>query len=141
MPGRAVEVVPLAQGVLLPVDHREALAGEDEEPLLGLLGVVEAAGLAGLDDLDGDAEVREARVGRFEAGAHAELALALPVRVADVDDEPLLAHRLLLPGRGVEPALGRRLEQAVDDHVEPEREALLAVAAWSSVAPSAAIVG
>ena len=60
------------------VDHRQALAGEDEEPLLGLLGVVQAAGLPGLQDLDGDAEMPEAGVGRFEAGAHAELALALP---------------------------------------------------------------
>src|SRR5436190_20550172 len=79
--------------MLLAVDHRQARAGEDEEALLGLLGVVEATGLAGVQDLDVDAEVREARVGRLEAGAHAELALALPVRVADVDDKPLRAHR------------------------------------------------
>jgi hypothetical protein len=60
---RAMEVVPLAQRLLPPVDHRKALPGEDEETFLSVLGVVQTAGLAGVQDLDGDPEVREAGVG------------------------------------------------------------------------------
>ena len=47
--GRAVEEVPRAERALLALDEQQALAGENEEVLLGLLFVVEAVRLTRLE--------------------------------------------------------------------------------------------
>ena len=47
----------LAERSLLTLDDEQALTGEDEEVLLGVLGVVHAVRLAGLQDPDPDAEI------------------------------------------------------------------------------------
>jgi len=50
--GRQVDEVPRAQRPLLTLDEEEALAVEDEEVLLKRLAVVEAVGLARVEDAD-----------------------------------------------------------------------------------------
>src|SRR5688572_17642838 len=58
-PGRAVEEVPRRQGSLLALDDQHALAGQDEKRLLGVLAVVHAHRLAGLEHVDVDPEARK----------------------------------------------------------------------------------
>ena len=83
-----VEEVPGAQASLLAVDDQEALPREDEERLLGLLAVVLGVRLAGLEDVDVDAEVREPLLAVVERDVGAG-AVELPrERLADVYDEP-----------------------------------------------------
>jgi hypothetical protein len=50
--------------------------------------VVPAVGLAGLEHEDVDADLRERRAGFFQTANRAELVVASPARVLDVDDEP-----------------------------------------------------
>ena len=57
--GRTVDEVPGAQVPFLLLDDEEALAGEHEEVLLLRLGVVEAARLPRLEDVEAEAELRE----------------------------------------------------------------------------------
>ena len=74
--------------------------------------------------------------------AHAELALALPVGVADVDDEPLLAHDAACSqaSRVSRPSVGVVSSPLMMD-VEAEREAFLTVARRQLRGASAARVG
>ena len=57
--GRAVEVVPLLHVPLLASDEQDALSREDEEALLVRLTVIHAGRLAGPEDSDVEAELRE----------------------------------------------------------------------------------
>src|SRR3954447_12988383 len=94
---RAVHEVPGAQAALLSLDEEKALAAQDQEVLLALLGVVVAVGLARPHHLDVDPVVRE--VGRaLERDARAELFVVNPRALAGVQDEPPLAGRLLAVG-------------------------------------------
>src|SRR6185437_3513781 len=64
---RAMEEVPGAEMAFLALDDEVALARQHEERLLVRLGVVEAARLAGLEDGEVDADLREAT--RLELGS------------------------------------------------------------------------
>ena len=112
-PGRAVQVVPLAHAALLALDDGDALAAEHEEALLGGLGVVAAVGLAGHEHVRPDAELRERGVARAEVAPDAEVAIALPARLGEVEDEPALALDDL-PGLGL-------LERGLRDRVHASR--------------------
>jgi hypothetical protein len=83
-----VQVVPLAHGPLLPLDDRDALAGEHEEPLLVGLEVVEARCLARVQDVDADAEQRRARRRRLEHAPDATPGNGRPAQLGEVQDEP-----------------------------------------------------
>ena len=88
---------------LLPLDQEQALAREDEEPLLVLLAVVHAARLPGREDGDVEPDLGEAHVA-LERGVAAEDLVLPPAGLARVDDEPALALR----ARGRSPS-GRAL--------------------------------
>ena len=90
-PGRAVQVVPLAHAALLALDDREAFARQDEEALLGALGVVAAVGLARHQHVGPDPELREAGVRGAEVAPDAQVGIALPARLGEVEDEPAVA--------------------------------------------------
>jgi hypothetical protein len=87
-----VEVVPLLQRALLALDDQQALAAENEEALLRVLGVVEALRLAGLEHVQAQAELGEGVV-PLEAADRAVPVGVLPVRLACVQDEPAFALR------------------------------------------------
>ena len=57
--GRTVDEVPGAKVPFLLLDDEEALAGENEEILLLGLGVIQAARLPRLEDVEAEAELRE----------------------------------------------------------------------------------
>ena len=79
---------------------------EDEEVLLGRLGVVETVRLAGLEDADVHADVLEGDlVAVLEAAASPVVAGRLPGGVAHVHDEPALARGHLPRTRLLEPCL------------------------------------
>src|SRR6185369_7782551 len=97
-PRRRVDEVPGAQFSLLALDEQQALAGEDEEVLLLVLAVIEPVGLAGLEHVEPEAELRELGPPGLERALRAGRPLlaaggAQPLRVSDVDDEPALAGR------------------------------------------------
>jgi hypothetical protein len=93
-----MDEVPLPERPLLTLDEQRALAGENEERLLLVLGVVEAVRLARLQDLNPDPELREHGVRALEDALRAGRALLAVLRrqphgVAHVHDEPTLAGR------------------------------------------------
>ena len=99
--------VPLAERSLLTLDDEQALTGEDEEVLLGALGVVHAVRLAGLQDPDPEAEIGEPRIS-LERRVDAHAVALEPAGVARVDDEPALAGR--------DRAVLRPLERGLRNH-------------------------
>jgi hypothetical protein len=94
--GRAVHEVPRLHLPLFALDHRQALAREHEEILLVRLAVVPPTRLAGLEDGDRVAEVRERRLVALEDAGRAEHLVVNARRLAHVDDEPAV-------GDGVRP--------------------------------------
>jgi hypothetical protein len=99
-----VEEVPRPERPLLALDQQQALAGEDEEVLLGRLGVVQGARPAGGEHHDPDPDLRESanlelrprahrRRAGFEAAAGAERVVPQPGGIPHVDDEPALLGR------------------------------------------------
>jgi hypothetical protein len=82
----------LGQATLISLDEQQALAGEHEEVLLGVLAVIHAVRLARLQHLDVDAEVGEADVALADARG-AERLVMPPRRLERVDDEPALTRR------------------------------------------------
>ena len=97
--GRTVDEVPGAKVPFLLLDDEEALAGENEEILLLGLGVIQAARLPLLEDVEAEAELREedllqlrALAQRWtvclEGAAPAEVGIPHPGRVGGVQDEP-----------------------------------------------------
>ncbi len=58
-PGGAVDEIPLLEEALFAFDQQEALAGEHQEILLGVLPVIPAVGLLRTPHLDVDPEVGE----------------------------------------------------------------------------------
>src|SRR5262249_9784020 len=88
---------------LLALDDQPALAGQNEEPLLVRLGVIDAA-LPGLEHGDVDPELLEldrriAVLVREPARRSAAVGVP-PLGVAHVDDEPAVRHGSE-PGAGV----------------------------------------
>ena len=83
--------VPGLEAPLLTLDDQQALAGEDEEVLLRILGVIHAVRLPGSKDPDVETHLIEASLLAVEHRVEAELALE-PAQVASVDDEPALAR-------------------------------------------------
>ena len=73
-PRRAVEEIPARQRALGAVDDQQALACEHEEVLLRVLTVVHRHRLAGREDVEVDAELREARLAALEPRVLAEIA-------------------------------------------------------------------
>src|SRR6478752_3295472 len=65
----------------VPLDEQPALAGQNEERLLLRLGVVEAGRLAGLKDVEPEAELRERELGALEAAQGAARFPGEPPRV------------------------------------------------------------
>ncbi len=96
---RTVKEVELPEAPLLLLDDRQALARDDEEVLLGRLGVVHARRLAGLEHrervadlgehlrLDALPRCRDPAVG-LELAAEAEGVVRDPRGIPGVDDEP-----------------------------------------------------
>src|SRR6185312_6407541 len=91
-PRRAVQVVPLPEPALLPLDDRDALAREDEEALLVRLRVVEARRLTRPEDVHADAEQRRARRRRLEAAPGPAALDAFPADLREVQDEPAVVR-------------------------------------------------
>ena len=94
-----MDEVPGAERLLAIFHEEQTGPGEDEEVLLGGLGVEHARGLAGLEHGEREARVREhLRLGvgslgedaraALEDAATAERVVSQPRRVGDVDDEP-----------------------------------------------------
>jgi hypothetical protein len=81
-----VEEVPGLQVPLLVLDDQDALAGEDEEVLLDVLGVVLPVRLARLEHVDADPIVLEA-LGRLEVRPLARNLAAHPACVREVQHE------------------------------------------------------
>ena len=79
-PRRRVDEVPGLQAAFLALDHKETLAGDDEEALLAALAVVHAS-LAGREDLDPQAELRPLLL-PLEVGVLPALLAANPGRLA-----------------------------------------------------------
>ena len=114
--GRAVEVVPLLHVPLLTSDEQDALSREDEEALLVRLTVIHAGRLAGPEDSDVEAELREtSSLTLTEPREDAHLVRLAPDGIAGVDDEPAVAgclppvlrpfeRRLGNPGQGSQPS-------------------------------------
>ncbi len=71
--GRAVEIVPTAQPPLLLLDDEQALSGEDEEPLLRILVVIERVRIVGPQDTHVHADVAERRLPWLERVERASL--------------------------------------------------------------------
>ncbi len=90
---RAVEEVARSQAPLLALDHKDALAAQDQERLLGVLAVVPRVELRRLENAQVDAELREAGVARLGRACDPHPLVALRREVRHVDDEPALAHR------------------------------------------------
>src|SRR6266487_757993 len=67
-------------------------APENEKVFLCALAVVHARGLAGLEDADVDAQLRELGLA-LEGRARAEFLVLEPARLLGVDDEPALSFR------------------------------------------------
>src|SRR5262249_28703929 len=84
--GRTVEVVPGTEPPLLALHDEQALALDDEEALLLRLAVVQHRRLAGLVDMDANADLGALR---DEHRAVAELLVHPPLVVGDVADEPV----------------------------------------------------
>src|SRR5882672_4481915 len=109
----AMEEIPGRQPALLPFDDQQALTGQHEKALLGVLPVVHAGRLAGLENADVDPQLRESALA-VEGAVGTERAFVAPTRLASVHDEPpfavdnetVLAH----PQRG----LGGLLEDGYD---------------------------
>jgi hypothetical protein len=95
--GGTVEEVPLPEDPFLALDEEAALTGQDEERLLLRLGVVEAVGLARLEDVDPHAELLERRRLALERALRSGRPLLAvlrcqPLGVAHVHDEPAVAR-------------------------------------------------
>src|SRR6185437_8139281 len=103
--GREVHEVPGLDRPLLTFDQQQALAAQDQEVLLPVLGVVVAVRLPRPQNLDVDAVVLEVRRA-LKGDAGAELVVVHPRGVARVDDEPPLAGRLLAAVAVLHPGLG-----------------------------------
>jgi hypothetical protein len=93
-----VEEVPLPEEPRLTFDEESALAGEDEEGLLLVLGVVEAVRLARRQDMEPDSELLELGHRGLETAFRAARGQGpflggQPHRVPHVDDEPALVDR------------------------------------------------
>ena len=82
-----MDEVPRPEKALLAFDEQEAVAGEDEEVLLGVLAVVHAVRLTRPEDPDAEAEFLEAVIGVLEAAVAAEDGVFVPAGSARVDDE------------------------------------------------------
>src|SRR5262249_32720505 len=89
---REVREVPGAQAPLLTLDDQQRLAGEHEEVLLVGLPVVHAHRLAGLEDVEVEAELRKG-LPLLEVGELAAAGAVAPARLARVQDEPAVALR------------------------------------------------
>jgi hypothetical protein len=83
-----VHEVPCLQRSLFALDDEQALAREDEEVLLRVLGVVHGARLARSQDTDADPDLGEARLLGVEHREVIATVAVEPACVADVHDEP-----------------------------------------------------
>jgi lipoic acid synthetase len=93
-PRRAVNEVPGTQRPLLLFDQQEALAGEHEEVLLGLLAVVEGVRLTRSQDPEPEAQLGESCVYALERRVPAaELTAVEPLCLVRVENEPTLSGR------------------------------------------------
>ena len=93
VPRGRVEVVPRAHAALLALDHRDALAREDEEALeVGLL-VVEARRVARPQDVHADADPVRRLVGRPEAAPGPAALDGRPLHLGQVEDVPAAVGR------------------------------------------------
>ena len=84
--GGEVEEVPRSEAALLVLDEQQTFAGEHQEVLLRLLGVVEAVRLAGLEDGDSTPSSSNSRLA-IELAVDPKSSL-VDSRLRDVDDEP-----------------------------------------------------
>src|SRR3954468_2744714 len=91
--GRRVQVVPRSHPPLLALDDRDALAGQDEEPLEVVLLVVEAGRVAGPQDVDADTDPVRLVVGGSEPAPRAAARHRRPADLREVDDEPAVVGR------------------------------------------------
>src|SRR5581483_2982289 len=91
-PRRAVQVVPLPQAALLALDDRDALAGQDEEPLLVGLRVVAPVRLPRLDYVDVHAVLPEPGIVGLERAPDPLVGVPPPARLREVEHEPPLAR-------------------------------------------------
>jgi len=82
-----MEVIPLRQRALLAFDDQQTLAGEDEEPFLMVLAVVDRDRLTRPHHAEVEAELGEP-LALLEVAVHAEPAGVVPLDVAHVPDEP-----------------------------------------------------
>ena len=92
-PRRAVHVVPRTKRSFLPLDEQNRLAGEQEEALLGVLGVVHGHRLSRTEHLQSDADLREANLRPLEPGRRSGASERQPFHVACVHDEPAFTGR------------------------------------------------
>jgi hypothetical protein len=92
-PRGTVDEVPGGQPAFFAFDQEQALTGEHEEVLLGILAVVERARFAGTQDAYADADLVEACVLGFEHGVEAATVSLEPRQLARVDDKPTLPRR------------------------------------------------
>src|SRR5439155_14223226 len=102
--GRAVDEVPRLQLPHLVLDDQHALACEDEEILLRVLGVVSPEALPRLEHADVDPELREAVLALVDAVDPERI--LVPAGLTRVDDEPALALRHETGFRLLEAGLG-----------------------------------
>ncbi|MBA3567070.1 MAG: hypothetical protein H0W31_09505 [Actinobacteria bacterium] len=85
--------VPRAQAPLLAFDQKQAFAGEHQEVLLGIFAVVHRARLAGAQDAETEAELRESRIRALEGRVETETVGLEPLRVARIEHEPAFSGR------------------------------------------------
>jgi hypothetical protein len=93
---RTVKEVPRPKKPFLTLDEQPALAGEHEERLLLILGVVEAVRLARLQDAELDAQLWEREIPAFETAVRTgRLLLTVlrrrPLGIPHVHNEPAVA--------------------------------------------------
>ena len=89
-PRRTVDEIPRPERALLPFDHEQRLAGEDEKAFLGLLRVVHRHRLSRAEDVQADAELGEPRGRTVERRPGAAALDLQPFGLPGVDDEPAL---------------------------------------------------
>ena len=111
-----MEEVPASEASLLVLDEQPALAGQNEEPLLIRLGVIDAA-LAPLENREVDPELHELdrriAVLALEVACRSPAVREPPLRIAHVDDEPAIRGGCKAGARVVEPRFGHELDSRI----------------------------
>src|SRR5207302_2550357 len=86
-PAGTVEEVPRFERPLLALDEEQALARQHQEPFLVVLAVIQPERLAGLEDVQVDAELLERSLS-LEIAAGSERPVVAPATLAGVEHEP-----------------------------------------------------